>query len=120
MAIERNVTLIKPKKLGISAKEAYTKYALKKDKPQNKMTEKMIEALKNNDDIGPFLYNDLEYAVFNDYQQLQEIKTAYPNAIMSGSGSTYFVLDNVKQLLPEEDYLFMNNLKFIQEGVSVV
>lgn len=118
--VEKNVTLIKPKYLGISAKEAYTKYALKKDKPQNKMTKKMIEALKNNDDIEPFLYNDLEYAVFDDYQQLQEIKKAYPNAIMSGSGSTYFVLDNVTQLLPEEGYLFMNNLKFIQEGVSVV
>ena len=39
------VTLIKPKNLGISAKEAYTKYALKKVKPQNNMTEKMIEAI---------------------------------------------------------------------------
>jgi len=38
---------------------------------------------------------------------------------MSGSGSTYFVLDNVKKLLPENEYLFLNNLKFIKYGVSI-
>ena len=117
--INREVTLIKPKGLGISAKEAYTKYTLKQNKPQNNMTEKMLNAINHNNDIEPFLYNDLEYAVFDDYQQLHEIKRAYPNAIMSGSGSSYFVLDNVKQYLPDKDYLYINNLKFIQEGVSI-
>ena len=70
-------------------------------------------------DIKEFLYNDLEYAVFDDYPELQTIKKAYPNAVMSGSGSTYFVLDNVKKLLPENEYLFLNNLKFIKYGVSI-
>ena len=93
--IKSKVTLIKPKNLGISAKEAYTKYALKEFKPQNNMTEKMLEAIKNDKDIKPFLYNDLEYAVFNDYEELQTIKRIYPQAIMSGSGSTYFVLENL-------------------------
>ena len=36
-------------------------------------------------------FSKQEYAVFEDYKELQEIKNAYPDSIMSGSGSTYFV-----------------------------
>jgi len=68
-----NVTLIKPKNLGITAKEAYQKYAELKIKPQNNMTEKLIFALNNNENISKYLYNDLEYAIFDDYKELQEI-----------------------------------------------
>ena len=82
------VTLIKPKNLGISAKEAYGKYAELKEKPQNNMTEKMLDAISNGMAINKFLYNDLENAIFNDYTELQSIKSSFPDSIMSGSGST--------------------------------
>ena len=114
-----SVTLIKPKNLGISAKEAYTKYANKALKPQNDMTEKMNFALNNNEDIRPFLYNDLEYAVFDDYEELQDIKKVYPNAVMSGSGSTYIILENVKNIRLNENYEVFSNLKFIPIGVGL-
>lgn len=116
--INSDVTLIKPVNLGISAKEAYTKYSQKEIKLQNNMTEKMIQAINEGTDITPFLYNDLEYAVFDDYPELQEIKKAYPKAIMSGSGSTYFVLENITDKKLNDNYLYINNLKFISEGVS--
>ena len=35
------------------------------------MTEKMSAALQSGLDIRVFLYNDLEYAVFEDYKELQ-------------------------------------------------
>ena len=114
------VTLIKPKNLGISAAEAYKKYSLKKIKPQNNMTEKMLLSLKEHKDIKPYLYNDLEYAVFEDYKELQEIKNVYPDSIMSGSGSTYFVLENLEKPVLDESFEFINNLEFIEEGVSLV
>ena len=38
------------------------------------MTEKMFVALLDNEDIRPFLYNDLEYAVYDDFVELQEIQ----------------------------------------------
>ena len=117
--IKSDVTLIKPKDLGISAKEAYTKYAAKEFKPQNNMTEKMLKALDKKEDIQNLLYNDLEYAIFDDYKELQEIKKALPNSIMSGSGSTYFVLDNIKPDLSDE-YLCINGLEFVANGVSVI
>lgn len=116
--IESDVTLIKPKNLGISAGEAYKKYAAKEYKPQNNMTEKMINAINTHADIRPFLYNDLEYAVFDDYKELQKIKSMLPDSIMSGSGSTYFVLENLLNFFPDNDLQVINNLKFISEGVG--
>lgn len=112
------VTLIKPVNLGISAKEAYTKYSLKQEQPKFNNTEKMIEALNNGKDIREFLYNDLEYAVFDDYNELQYIKSKLPNSIMSGSGSTYFVLGNLSTTFPSE-YQVIKNLHFISDGCSV-
>ena len=112
------VTLIKPKNLGISAKEAYMKYSALKNKPQYNMTEKMLNAIKTNSDITGFLYNDLETAVFNDYSELQNIKAKIPEAIMSGSGSTYFVLkDNIDSVL-DNTYQVFSNLHFISSGIK--
>lgn len=118
--IESDVTLIKPINLGISAGEAYKKYSLKENKPQNNMTEKMLIAILDGDDVKSYLYNDLEYAVFDDYKELQEIKKTYPQAVMSGSGSTYFLLENIKASDLNEEYQFINNLKFVSSGVCVV
>ena len=58
------------------------------------MAQKLVEALKSGDkNIEKLLHNDLETAVINDYNELQEIKMKYPESIMSGSGSTFFVLN---------------------------
>ncbi len=119
-ALNYPITIIKPKNLGISAKEAYTKYSEKLIKPQNNMTEKMSEAIKNNSDIKPFLYNDLEYAVYDDYKELQYIKSKIPNSIMSGSGSAFFVPENLKTNKLGDEYEFINNLNFIPSGVEAV
>lgn len=113
-----NVTLIKPKNLGISAKEAYTKYANKKIKPKYNNTEKMINAINHKEDIRDFLYNDLEYAIFDDYEELQFIKSVLPKSIMSGSGSTYFILEDIDKEFPD-DYVLIKGLHFINEGVAV-
>ena len=113
------VTLIKPKNLGISAKEAYTKYSLKKEKPKYNNTEKMIEQIKQGHDIREFLYNDLEYAVFDDYKDLQYIKSKLPNSVMSGSGSTYFILDNINDMEFSDEYQVISGLKFIPVGCTV-
>lgn len=116
---DSEVTLIKPKYLGISAKEAYTKYSEKKEKPKYDYTEKMLIAILDKDNIKPYLYNDLENAIFYDYDELQTIKKCYPNSIMSGSGSTYFVLENLKNIDLGDDYQVISGLKFISEGVGL-
>ncbi len=110
------VSLIKPVNLGISAKEAYTKYSELKNKPKYDMTSKMIDSIKIGTDLSQFLYNDLETAVFDDYKELQKIKLIYPNAIMSGSGSTYFILN--QNIEPLKGYWIKTGLNFIPDGVS--
>jgi len=119
--LKSKLTLIKPKNLGISAREAYTKYSNKTIKPRNNMAEKMLDAIDKNDDFSKYLYNDLEYAVFDDYKELQKIKQCIPNAVMSGSGSTYFVLEeevSTDKLGP--DFQIIKGLEFIEEGVGIL
>ena len=61
---EFNICLIKPKNLGISAKEAYTKFSKLEVKPNLNKTSDFI-----NGDYKA-LHNDLELALINDYKEL--------------------------------------------------
>lgn len=113
------LSLVKPKYLGISAKEAYTKFSALQNKPNLNMTKSMLEALKNNKNIEELLHNDLEVALINDYKELQEIKTKYPESIMSGSGSTFFVLnENFKDF--DNNFWIKTDLKSIPYGVCKI
>lgn len=102
---EYNVNLIKPLNLGISAKEAYTKFSYKKE---------------NNEDLDSRnnFENDLEWALINDYSELQFIKNKYPKSVMTGSGSTYFSLE--EEFQNHDGYWVKNGLKTIPYGVKVV
>lgn len=110
------VTLIKPLNLGISAKQAYTKFSCLKDKSIPNNTEKMAEKYNKK-----LLYNSLEKAVINDYTQLQHIKKLLPDSIMSGSGPTFFLTE---QYCPCEfdskEFLVIEDLKFIPYGVKII
>ena len=114
---EYPVSLIKPP-IGISAKEGYEKYSQMENKQQNNFTEQMIKYLNEDKDIRPLLYNDLEQAIFPYYEDLQEIKNINPNSIMSGSGSTYFVL--AETINPVENYWMKNDLKTISTGCEIL
>lgn len=111
-----DVTLIKPLGLGISAKEAYTKFSQMEDKTVPDNTEKMAENFDES-----LLYNSLEKAVINDYKELQEIKNTIPNSMMSGSGPTFFVLQkNCPYSFEKERFLVIENLSFVTDGVKTV
>lgn len=100
-----NISLIKPIILGISAKEAYTKFSYKVAKHLDTETrEKYV--------------NDLEWAVINDYPELRYIKEKYPNSIMTGSGSTYFMV-NADFDVNEEGYVVQNSLETTNCGVEL-
>lgn len=101
---EYNVRLIKPIGLGISAKEAYTKFS-------SKMAEGEDVELREN------FANDLEWAIINDYLILEEIKSKYKTAVMTGSGSTYFSLK--EDFTPQDGFWVNNNLHTIEYGVCL-
>ena len=87
-------------------------------KPNLNRTRKLVEAIKSGQkDFERYLHNDLEVAIINNYIDLQEIKSFYPTSIMSGSGSTFFILrDRVDNI--NEDYWIKTSLKSIPYGVS--
>ncbi|MBQ9688963.1 4-(cytidine 5'-diphospho)-2-C-methyl-D-erythritol kinase [bacterium] len=106
-----DLCIVKPKSLGISAKEAYQKYSELKIKPQLNMTEKFISG------DCTALHNDLELGL--DYPQLKALKEKVPNAVMSGSGSAFFVLGkDLLELGPE--YEVFRNLKSVHFGARII
>ena len=99
------VSLIKPKNLGISAKEAYQKYA---QKIQNK------SAIYEKD----YYLNDLEWAIRDEYSLLKQIKKLYPKSVMTGSGSTFFMIND--KFSYHNGYIVINDLCAIDNGVCEV
>lgn len=97
---EFQLSLIKPENLGISAKEAYTKYSEKEKYGRENFV------------------NDLEWAVIDTYQELQTIKELYPRSVMSGSGSTYYIING--EFEPMKGYWIKNDLKAVPFGVKEV
>ena len=98
---EFKVSLIKPDGLGISAKEAYTKFS---SKPKNNDRNKYA--------------NDLEWAIIDNYKELQQIKRLYPDSVMSGSGSTYYLINS--KFGNHNGYTTFNDLKTIPYGAEII
>ena len=118
---EQAVSLIKPKNLGISAKEAYMKFSGLEDKSNPNNTIKMKNLLLNGSFDKTLIYNSLEKALFPTYEELRTIKNQVKDSLMSGSGSTFFVLDsNIKTNLDKNNYEIFENLKTINTGVEEV
>ena len=113
-----DITLIKPSKFGISAKEAYTKFSklpeILKKIPDN--TEKMLKIFDKK-----LLYNSLEQAVINDYDELKEIKNMLPEAVMSGSGPTFFITESKCQIpFDNSRFIVIEGLKSLTDGIKEV
>ena len=68
-----------------------------------------------------YLFNSLELAVINDYDDLLEIKTKLPDSMMSGSGPTFFVLSkNVPDSFDNSKFLVINSLRSISDGIKII
>ena len=104
---EFSLSLIKPKNLGISAKEAYTKFS-------DKLNNGFISEFGNRKNFA----NDLEWAVIDDYNELKTIKKLYPESVMSGSGSSYFSVN--REFAPIENYWISNNLQATAQGICIL
>ena len=115
---KQKVSLIKPKNLGISAKEAYMNFAKLEDKSNPDNTTKLKNLLLQNKFDKNLLYNSLEKALFPVYEELRNIKTNTNDSLMSGSGSTFFVLnDKIHTSLNKSEYDIFEDLETIDTGV---
>ncbi len=90
------LSLVKPKHLKISTKDAYQAF----DNLKEEST----------------MRNDLEFALINKYEELRYLHSK--GLQMSGSGPTYFLRDkNVDFDIDKEKYLVINDLKSVPHGV---
>lgn len=117
----QDIALIKPKSLGISAKEAYVNFSKLDDKSHPNNTTKLRELLENNQFDSSLIYNSLEKSLFPYYEELRIIKNNVKNSLMSGSGSTFFVLNSkIETTLNKNNYDIFENLKTINSGVEEI
>ena len=95
---EFDITLVKPKNLQISAKEAYLAF----------------------DDLSTVsdMENDLEFALINKYNELKYLNSL--KGQMSGSGPTYFFKTPKLNFNLDENYLVIENLKTINYGIKEI
>jgi len=115
------VSLIKPKSLGISAKEAYQKFALLADKSHPDNTSKLERELIDGKFDKSLIYNSLEKAILPDYEVLQTIKDKVKDSMMSGSGPTFFVLEKeFDSNWDRAEFDIFNNLTSVNFGAKTV
>lgn len=118
---EQDISLIKPKNLGISAKEAYINFSKLDDKSNPDNTTKLRKLLEQNKFDKSLIYNSLEKSLFPYYEELRIIKANVKNSLMSGSGSTFFVLEpKIKTTLDKNNYDIFENLKTTNSGVEEI
>lgn len=116
--IKQKVSVIKPKNLSISAKEAYLKFAALSGKTNPDNASKLKNLLKQEKFDGSLIYNSFEKALFPDYAELRAVKDKVKNSLMSGSGSAFFVLsDKIETELDESRYEIFENLETVPYGV---
>lgn len=114
-----DVSIIKPINFGISAKDGYIMFDELNKKTSPVIIDKLKDSLIKGECISNYIYNDLEIAPLKKFDILKRLKNAYPEAIMTGSGSAYFILKkDIPQLLPESEYKVINDLRFISEGIT--
>lgn len=118
---EQAVSIIKPKNLGISTKEAYKSFSELDDKSILDNTTKLKQLLLQKKFDKSLLYNSFEKALFPKYNELKKIKDEVKNSLMSGSGSTFFVLESYLQTnLDRNQYEIFENLKTIPNGAEEI
>ena len=92
------ITLVKPKNLQISAKNAYCAFDELKEKSN--------------------MPNDLEFALLNKHKELQFLNSK--GMQMSGSGPTYFIKKEKLDFHLDDNFQIIENLKSVNYGVEEI
>jgi len=121
-SVEKTLSLIKPKKLGISAGEAYKLFSqlTEDEKKVPDYTDALADKIRSGAFDEGLVYNSLEKGLFEKYEVLKKIKTAVPHSLMSGSGSTFFIFGKVKREdFDLDEFDVIEDLCFLPYGAAV-
>lgn len=120
--VNLSISLIKPRNIGIKASYAYKKYTQQKIKQKKDNTSKLIRLIQNKQFDKELIYNDLEYPLLNEVNEFKNIKKIKPNAIMTGSGSVFYVINDTfsyDDFNPDKYFIF-NSIKTYNKGYEVL
>lgn len=119
--LSKPVSIVKPRELKISAKEAFNEYDKqeKGDNSQNS-TDLLIPYILRGELDESLMENNLEEPLCNKYSQIVKIKK-HTNGKMTGSGPTFFSFrKNFLVFLDTDEFIVHENLKTIGKGVEIV
>jgi len=119
--VESPISLVKVKNFQISAKEAYDEYDSHQGKEYRDYTNELTQLIvRGGFDIN-LLHNDLELPLREKYHPINNMKRFVKNSLMSGSGPTFFILNNHFDIKFEPDeFWFVENLRTIGKGVEEI
>ncbi len=120
--VNLSISLIKPRNIGIKASYAYKKYTQQKIKQKKDNTSKLIRLIQNKQFDKELICNDLEYPLLNEVNEFKNIKKIKPNAIMTGSGSVFYVINDTFSYddFNPDKYIIFNNIKTYNKGYEVL
>lgn len=115
------VSVIKPKGLKISAKEAFQAYDAFKNKECKYSTKALIPLISKGQTDESLMHNDLELPLRYKYDDVNNMKNNIKHSFMSGSGPVFFVFaDKFDMDFDSEKFIVHENLKTISDGIKIV
>lgn len=115
------ISIVKPRKLKISAKEAFEEYDKMDNKINKKTTDSLISLILRGKIDIKLLNNDLEKPLCNKYFPIANMKKFIHNSQMTGSGPCFFILDKKFDVIFDKtEFIVFEDLKTISKGVEVI
>lgn len=115
------ISIIKPKDLKISAKEAFQAYDAFENKECKYSTKALIPIISKGQMEESLMHNDLELPLRYKYTDVNDMKNNINRSFMSGSGPVFFIFaEKFDMAFEAEKFIIHENLKTISDGIKVV
>jgi len=119
--LELPISIVKPRNLKISAREAFEEYDNYENKRYTNSTDALTGLIVCGHFDHSFVHNDLEAPIVRKYSSLANIKCNLENSFMSGSGPVFYTFtDELSVNFEPDEFIFAEHLRTIGHGVKVV
>lgn len=119
--LELPVSIVKPRYLHVSAKEAFQEYDNQENNFCQNYTDRLVPLIVRGSFDKSLMHNDLELPMMKKNNQINNLKVNLKNAMMSGSGPVFYEFSNEFDVIFDRDeFIVFENLKTIGDGIKVV
>ena len=119
--LELPVSIVKPRYLHVSAKEAFQEYDNQENNFCQNYTDRLVPLIVRGSFDKALMHNDLELPMIKKNNQINNLKVNLKNAMMSGSGPVFYEFSNEFEVLfDREEFIVFENLKTIGDGIKIV